>query len=151
MSLHDSYMFVQCHIKETDQYGNTTENKSTQHVGRSPQEAEDMEQGMVANGSRNTRAVSTRGSKKNDQQPTADEVEDLLEDAEKKRASAKIAWAEYGAETDADKKEKKRISAENLEDMSNSAIKKYSEAKSQLRKGREIDGNIPIDNVMHSM
>ena len=43
-----------------------------------------MEQEMVANGSRNTRAVSTRGSKMNDQQPTADEVEDLLEDAEKK-------------------------------------------------------------------
>ena len=144
-------MFVQCHIEETDQYGNTTEDKSTQCVGRSLQE-EDAEQGMVANGSRNTRAISGRDSKKNDQQPTVDEVEDLLEDAEKKWALAKKVWAEYGAETDADKKEKKRISTENLEDMSNSAMKKYSEAKSQLRKSRGIDGDIiPIDNVMHSM
>ena len=49
MSLHDSYMFVQCHIEETDQYGNTMEDKSTQHVGRSLQEEveEDVEQGMV--------------------------------------------------------------------------------------------------------
>ena len=85
VSLHDSYMFVQCHVEETYQYGNTMEDKSTQCVGRSLQEEveEDVEQGMVANGSRNTRAVSTQGSKKNDQQPTADEVEDLLEDAEK--------------------------------------------------------------------
>ena len=36
--------------------------------------------------------------------------------------------------------------------MSNSAMKKYSEAKSQLRKSRGIDGDIIlIDNVMHSM
>ena len=38
------------------------EDKSTQCVGRSLQEEEveeDVEQGMVANGSRNTRAVST--------------------------------------------------------------------------------------------
>ena len=54
-------MFVQCHIEETDQYGNKMEDKSTQCVGRSLQEEgeEDVEQGMVANGSRNTRAVST--------------------------------------------------------------------------------------------
>ena len=114
-------MFVQCYIEETDQYGNTMGDKST-------------------------RVVSTQGSKKDDQQPTVDEVEDLLEDAEKKWASAKKAWAEYGAETDVDKKEKKRISAEN------SAMKKYSEAKSQLRKSRGIDGDIiPFNNVMHSM
>ena len=36
--------------------------------------------------------------------------------------------------------------------MAYSAMKKYSEAKSQLRKSRGIDGDIiPIDNVMHSM
>ena len=35
--------------------------------------------------------------------------------------------------------------------MSLSAMKKYSEAKNSLRECRGIDGDIPVDNVMHSM
>ena len=54
------------------------------------------------------------------QQSTADQVEDYLEDAERKCILAKRAWADFRAETNPAKR--KRISADNLEDMSNLAM-----------------------------
>ena len=107
---------------------------------------------MLANGSRGRRAVNTRGSKTNMQQPMADQVEDYLQDAERKWVLAKRVWADFRAETNPAEKEKKKISAEKLEDMSNLAMKKYSKAKSSLRQWRGIDVYIiPVDNMMHSM
>ena len=92
-----------------------------------------------------------RGSKEKEE-PTADEVEDYLEDAERKWTLSRTAWAEYGAERDEDEKEKKRVRAISLDDMANLAFKKYSEAKNSLRERRGMDGDIIlVDNVLHSI
>ena len=77
ISLWDSYMFVQCNVEEMDEYGNLiekiTSKRSTVLV---EEENEDIE-GMVPNGGRSTRAVTTRGSKvKAMDEPMAQQVED---------------------------------------------------------------------------
>ena len=86
VSLCDSYLFIQCHVEETDQYGNA--NKMTsEHPKRSVEEEEqdaDESTGPQPNGSRVRRLPIMRGSKKKEEAPTLKEVEDYLEDAEKK-------------------------------------------------------------------
>ena len=87
---------------------------------------------------------------KKKEEPTADEVEDYLEDAERKWMLSRTAWAEYGVERDEDEKEKKRARAISLNNMANLAFKKYSEAKNSLRERRGTDGDIIlVDNVLH--
>ena len=84
ISLHNSYLFIQCHLEETDQYGNPIETSEhpKRSLGEEGQNANEPIMGPVPNGSRVKRLPTMRGSKKKEA-PTFDEVEDYLEDVEK--------------------------------------------------------------------
>ena len=49
------------------------------------------------------------------------------------------------------KKNRKKEEAITLDDMASSAFQKYSEAKNKLKKVRGTDGDILVDNVLHSI
>ena len=108
----DSYLFVHCHVEETDQYGNPIETLECpkRSLEEEEQDADEPTMGPLPNGSRVKRSPTMRGSKKKEA-PTFDEVEDYLEDVEKKWMSTRKAWAEYETERDEDEKKKKKQEA----------------------------------------
>ena len=105
----DSYLFIQCHVEETDQYGNAKEMTSECPKRSVEGEEQDVDEpmGPQLNGSRVRRSPMMRGSKIKEA-PTFDEVEDYLEDAEKKWMLARKAWTEYETERDEEVKKKRK-------------------------------------------
>ena len=133
--LRDSYLFVQCHVEETDKYGNPSTTDPT-HAKRSldyeggEEEAtppsksikkvdeEDPHLGRRENGSHSCRGIAEEEEQIRTRQVTVSEVEDYLEGAEHRWRKAQRAWTAFGTETDMSKKAKKCITAKGLEDLS---------------------------------
>ena len=61
----DSYLFVHCHVEETDQYGNLIETSECpkRSLEEEEQDADEPTMGPLPNGSRVNRLPMTRGSK----------------------------------------------------------------------------------------
>ena len=168
VSLRDSYLFVQCHVEETDEYGNppttdpTRAKRSLNYEGEEEAtppsktikdtsvDEEDLHSGRRENGSRSCRGIAEEQSRT--RQVTASDVEDYLEEAECRWKKAQRAWAAFHTETDMTEKAKKCITAKGLEDLSVRGLQQYLEAKYQVLQDQEEDGTIiPVDNVLHSM
>ena len=167
MLLRDSYLFVQCHVEETDEYGNPSTTDPT-HAKRSlnyeveeeeatppsksiKDDEEDLHSGRRVNGSCFCRGI-TKEEQSGTRQVMASDVEDYLEEVERRWRKAQRAWTAFHTEMDMSEKAKKCITAEGLEDLSVQGLQQYLEAKYQVLQDRREDGAIiPIDNVLHSM
>ena len=171
VSLCESYMFVQCHIKETDQCGNpiTTSNTPSTPAAHSKrkvakefkmddegegeedgeEEEEDMEQ-------EEDKPKATRGVPSNIPPcpfpASAQDVEEYLVEAECRYIKWQRAWTSFKNETNLQEKAKERVLAENLEDMALLNMHQYLSAKHLRRKERLYQNSlIPFDNVLHSL
>ena len=132
--LRDSYLFVQCHVEETDEYGNQTTTDPTRakrlldYEGGEEEatlpsksikkdDEEDPHLGRRENGSRSCRGI-TEEEQSGTRQVMASDVEDYLEEAEHRWRKAQRAWTAFHTEMDMSEKAKKCITAEGLEDLS---------------------------------
>ena len=165
--LRDSYLFVQCHVEETDKYGNPTTTDPTcakrllDYGGKEEatppsktikkDDEEDPHLGRRENGSRSWRGIAEEEQSRT-RQVMASDVEDYLEEAECRWRKAQRAWTAFHTETYMSEKAKKRITAKGLEDLSVQGLQQYLEAKYQVLQDWGEDGAvIPVDNVLHSM
>ena len=130
--LRDSYLFVQCHVEETDEYGDpsTTDptcakrllNYEGEEEATPPSKSikkddeEDLHLGRRENGSCSCRGIAEEQS--GTRQVMVSDMEDYLEEAEHRWRKAQRAWTAFRTETDMSEKAKKRITAEGLEDLS---------------------------------
>ena len=159
--LHESYLFVQCHTEETDQFGNpiTTSNTpstpahSKRNVaeefkmddeedegyetgeGDEEGEEEDMEQEEEEEKPKVTRAVPS------DIPPhpflaSAKDVEEYLVEAECRYIKWQRVWHVLKMKQIFKKKLKKRVFAESLQDMAILSLCQYLSAKQMRRKER---------------
>ena len=152
-------------MEETDEYGNPSTTDPT-HAKRSlnyegeeatpPSKSikkdnkEDLPSGRRENGLCSHRGIAEEQSRT--RQVTASEVEDYLEEAERRWRKAQRAWTAFRTETDMSEKAKKCIIAKGLEDLSVQGLQQYLEAKYQVLQDQGKDGAIiPVDNVLHSM
>ena len=131
--LRDSYLFVQCHVEETDEYGNpsTTDPTCAKRSLDYEEEKEatppsktikkddekDPHLGRRENGSHSHRGI-TEEEQSGTRQVTASDVEDYLEEAECRWRKPQRAWTAFCTEMDMSEKAKKHITAEGLEDLS---------------------------------
>ena len=133
VSLRDSYLFVQCHVEETDEYGNppTTDptrakislNYEGEEEATPPSKTikkdtsvdeEDTHLSRRENGSSSHRGITEEQS--GTRQVMASDVEDYLEEAEHRWKKAQRAWTAFHTEMDMSEKAKKHINVEGLED-----------------------------------
>ena len=178
VSLCESYMFVQCHIEETDQFGNpiTTSNTPLTPAAHSKgnvakefkmddeedegyemgegdedgEEEEDMEQ------EEEDKPKATRVVPSNippcPYLAFAQDVEEFLVEAEHRYIKWQRVWTSFKNETNLQEKTKKRVLAENLEDMVLLSMCQYLSAKHMRRKERLYQNALtPIYNVLHSI
>ena len=107
--------------------------------------------GRRENGLRPCRGIAEEEQSRT-RQVTASDMEDYLEEAERRWRKAQRAWTAFLTEMDMSEKAKKFITAEGLEDLSVQGLQQYLEAKYQVLQDQREDGAIiPIDNVLHSM
>ena len=136
ISLRESYMFVQCHVEQTDQFGNpiTTSNTlssstPTAHFRRNvvkevddndeeeeeeEEGEEDMDQEEEEKPKKATRAVPS------DPRPfptSARDIQEYLDEAERRYIKWQRALTSFKNETNVQEKAKKKVLAESLEDM----------------------------------
>ena len=167
VSLRDSYLFVQCHVEKTDEYGNPSTTDPT-HAKRSlnnegeeeatppsksikKDDEEDPHLGRRENGSHSHRGIAEE-EQSGTRQVMASDMEDYLEEAERRWRKAQRAWTAFHTEMDMSEKAKKRITTKGLEDLSVQGLQQYLEAKYQVLQDQGEDGAIiPVDNVLHSM
>ena len=134
MLLRDSYLFVQCHVEETDEYGNPSTTDPT-HAKRSldyeggeeeatptsktikKDDEEDPHSGRRENGSHSHRGIAEE-EQSGTRQVMVSDMEDYLEEAECRWRKAQRAWTAFHTETDMSEKAKKCITAKGLEDLS---------------------------------
>ena len=132
VSLRDSYLFVQCHVEETDEYGNpsttdpTRAKRSLDYEGEEEatppsksvkkDDEEDVHLGRRENGSCSLRGIAEEQS--GTRQVIASDMEDYLEEAECRWRKAQRAWTAFRTEMDMSEKTKKHITAKGLEDLS---------------------------------
>ena len=165
--LRDSYLFVQCHVEETDKYGSPSTTDPT-HAKRSlnyegeeeatppsksikKDDEEDPHSGRRENGSCSRRGI-TEEEQSRTRQVTASDMEDYLEEAECRWRKAQRAWTAFHTEMDMSEKAKKCITAKGLEDLSVQGLQQYLKAKYQVLQDQGEDGAIiNVDNVLHSM
>ena len=147
IQLRDSYLFVQCHVEETDKYGNpsttdpTCAKRSLNYEGEeeatSPSKSikkddeEDPHSGRRENGSLSHRGIAEE-EQSGTRQVMVSDVEDYLEEAECRWRKAQRAWTAFCTETDMSEKAKKHITAEGLVDLSVLGLQQYLEAKYQV-------------------
>ena len=135
VSLRDSYLSVQCHVEETDEYGNPSTTDPT-HAKRSlnyeggeeeatppsksikKDDEEDLHLGRRENGSHSHRGITEEEEESRTRQVMVSAVEDYLGEAERRRRKAQRAWTAFHTEMDMSEKAKKHINAEGLEDLS---------------------------------
>ena len=134
VSLRDSYLFVQFHAEETDEYGNpsttdpTCAKKPFDYEGGEEEatppsktikkdDEEDPHSGRRENGSHSHRDI-TEEEQSVTRQVTVSDVEDYLEEAECRWRKAQRAWTAFCTEKDMSEKAKKCITAEGVEDLS---------------------------------
>ena len=116
VSLRDSYLFVQCHVKETDEYGNPSTTDPT-HAKRlldyeggeeeatppsksiKKDDEEGPHSGRRENGSHSCRGIAEEEQSRT-RQVMMSEVEDYLEEAERRLRKAQRAWTAFHTEMD---------------------------------------------------
>ena len=176
ISLCKSYMFVQCHVEQTDQFRNpiTTSNilssssTPTAHFRRNvakevdnndeeeeeeeeeEQEEEDLDQEEEEEKPKKaTRAVPS------DPRPfptSANDIQEYLDEAEHRYIKWQRALTSFKNETNVQEKGKKKVLAKSLEDMATLSMHQYLSAKQMRRKERLYQNDlVPIDNVSHSL
>ena len=170
VSLRDSYLFVQCHEEETDEYGNppttdpTFAKRSLDYEGEEEAtppsktikkdtsvDEEDLHSGRRENGSYSHRGI-TEEEQSGTRQVTVSDVEAYLEEAEHRWKKAQRAWTAFHTEMDMSENARKCITAKGSEDLSVQGLQQYLEAKYQVLQDLGEDGAIiSIDNVLHSM
>ena len=135
-SLRDSYLFVQCHVEETDEYGNppttdpTYAKRSLNYEGEEEAtppsrtikkdtsvDEQDLHSGRRENGSHSHRGIAEE-EQSGTRQVMVSDVEDYLEEAECRWKKAQRAWTAFHTEMDMSEKAKKCITAKGLEDLS---------------------------------
>ena len=134
VSLRDSYLFVQCHMEETDEYGNpsttgpTRAKRSLNYEGKEEatppsksikkDDEEDLHLGRRENGSHSHRGIAEEEEQSGTRQVMASDMENYLEEAERRWRKAQRAWTAFHTEMDMSEKAKKCIIAEGLENLS---------------------------------
>ena len=148
--LRDSYLFVQCHVEETDEYGNPSTTDPTyakrlldyegEEEATPPSKTikkddeEDPHLGRRENGSCSHRGIAEEQSRT--RQVMASDKEDYLEEAEHRWRKTQGAWTAFHTEMDMSEKAKKCITAEGLEDLSVQGLQQYLEVKYQVPQDR---------------
>ena len=166
ISLRESYMFVQCHVEQTDQFGNpktlSSSSTPTAHFGRNvvkevddndeeegeeEEEEEDMDQEEEEKPKNATRAVPS------DPRPfsaSARDIQEYLDEAECRYIKWQRALTSFKNETNVQEKAKKKVLAKSLEDMATLSMRQYLSTKHMRRKERLYQNDlVPIDNVLH--
>ena len=177
ISLCKSYMFVQCHVEQTDQFGNpiTTSNTlsssstPTAHFRRNvvkevddndeeeeeeEEEEEDMDQEEEEEEEEEMREKATRAVPSNPHPfpASARDIQDYLDEAERRYIKWQRALTSFKNETNVQEKAKIKILAKSLEDMATLSMCQYLSAKHMRRKERLYQNDlVPIDNVLHSL
>ena len=170
VSLRESYMFVQCHVEQTDQFGNpiTTSNtlstpavcfrrnvakevdneeeEEEEEEGEEEDEEEDMDQEgekpKVSRSVPNPRPFPA----------SAKDIQQYLDEAECRYVKWQRVLTSFKNETNVQEKAKKKVLAESLEDMATLSMCQYLSAKYMRRKERLYQNDlVPIDNVLHSL
>ena len=124
---------MQCHVEETDRYGNPSTTDPTcakrlldyegEEEATPPSKSikkddeEDPHSGRRENGSHSHRDIEEEEQSGTRQVMTSD-MEDYLEEAERRWRKAQRAWTAFHTETDMSEKAKKCITAKDLEDLS---------------------------------
>ena len=136
-------MFVQCHIEETDQFGNpiitssNSNNNVTVEVDTGEDEEEDTEQeeeeeeedAEEENKSKVTRAIPSNIPPPPRPFPTsANDVQGYLEEAEHRYIKWQRALTSFKKETNIQEKVKKKALVESLEDMAILSMQQYLSA-----------------------
>ena len=134
VSLKDSYLFVQCHVEETHEYGNPSTTDPTcakrllnyeggEEEATPPSKTikkddeEDPHLGRRENGLCSCWGIAEE-EQSGTRQVTVSDVEDYLEEAEHRWRKAQRAWTVFHTEMDMREKAKKCITAKGLEDLS---------------------------------
>ena len=136
VSLKDSYLFVQCHVEETDKYGNppttdpTRAKRSLDYEGEEEAtppsknikkdtsvDEEDLHSGRRENGLHSHRGI-TEEEQSGTRQVTTSDMEDYLEEAKHRWKKVQRAWTAFRTEMDMSEKARKRITTKGLEDLS---------------------------------
>ena len=157
ISLCESCMFVQCHVEETNQFGNpiTTSNTPPTPAAHSKrnvakefkmdeeedegegeedgEEEEDMEQEEEKDKPKATRAIPSN-IPPHPFPASAQDVEEYLVEAECRYIKWQRVWTSFKNETNLQEKAKKRVLAENPEDMALLSMCQYLSAKHMRRK-----------------
>ena len=147
VSLKDTMLYVECHIEETDRFGQPLPKKSRKRrstpLGGGAEEY-DSDEGH---------SVAKKSSLENQGILTNVEIADLLDEAQTRWSQAQEAWKKSKAvdESDPDH-ERLHTTAEGMEDLSLLSMRRYLKAKKDHRDIEGLSGAIvPVDNVLHSM
>ena len=173
VSLHESYMFVQCHVEQTDQFGNpiptsNTSSSSTpavhfrrnvaKEVGDEEEdedEEEEKEEGEDRDQEEEEEKPIVSRAVPSDPHPfptSAREIQEYLDEAEHRYIKWQRALTSFKNETNVQEKAKKKVLAKSLEDMAIFSVHQYLLAKHMRSKERLYQNAfIPIDNVLHSL
>ena len=169
VSLRESYMFVQCHVEQTDQFGNPTTTSNTLstpavHFRRNvvkevdneeeeeeeEGEEEDEEEDMDQEGEKPK--VSRLVPNPHPFPTSAKDIQQYLDEAERRYVKWQRVLPSFKNETNVQEKAKKKVLAESLEDMATLSMRHYLSAKCMRRKERLYQNDlVPIDNVLHSL
>ena len=174
ISLRESYMFVQCHVEQTDQFGNPINTSNTlssstptAHFRRNvakevddndeeeEDEEEEREEDMDQEEEEEEKPKKATRAVPSDPRPfptSARDIQEYLDKAECRYIKWQRALTSFKNETNVQAKAKKKVLAESLEDMATLSMHQYLSAKHMRRKERLYQNDlVPVDNVLHSL
>ena len=164
-------MFVQCHVEQTDQFGNpiTTSNTSSSstpaaHSRRNvvkevedkeeDEEEEEEEEEKEDMDQEEEKPIVSRAVPCNPCPfpASARDIQEYLDEAECKYIKWQRALTSFKNETNVQEKAKKKVLAKSLEDMAILSMHQYLLVKHMRRKERLYQNDlVPVDNVLHSL
>lgn len=160
-SLRDSMLYIECHVEETDRYGQPLEENDQSASKKRKRRAEpsggdsetqpDKRQAEPSGSDSETQSDNVRNKER---MKTTREIGEMLDEAQEKWNASQDAEkkAEEAQYKDPENYERLKSLAEGLEDMAFLSMKRYLEAKEAHSYVNTLDGAIvPLDNVMHSM
>ena len=159
ISLRESYMFVQCHVEQTDQFGNpiTTSNTLSSSTptarfrrnvakevddndeAEEEEEEEEGEEDMDQEEEEEEKPKKATRAVPSDPHPfptSARDIQEYLDEAERRYIKWQRALTSFKNETNVQEKAKKKVLAESLEDMATLSMRQYLSAKHMRRKER---------------
>ena len=177
LSLCESYMFVQCHVEQTDQFGNPITTSNTLSSSSSTPTAcfrrnvvkevddndeeeeeeeeegeEDMDQEEEEEEEKPKKATRAVPSDPHPFPTSARDIQEYLDEAEHRYMKWQRALTSFKNETNVQGKGKKKVLAKSLEDMATLSMNQYLSAKHMRRKERLYQNDlVPVDNVLHSI